>query len=158
MPPPLSTLGVFHTFATVLAIYLAIDALIAEGRINLKSRNGKAYFVLTAFGCVSTLWLVARTGHYGPGHALGLIVMILLLLALGLEGRARYRLPQAIIMTTTLLFSLIPSIMETLTRLPVQAPLATGPEDNLVKASLTLAFLGYLATIFWQIKKLKPKG
>jgi hypothetical protein len=35
MPPPLSTLGVFHTFATVIAIYLALDDLVARGRIDL---------------------------------------------------------------------------------------------------------------------------
>lgn len=156
MPPPLSTLGVFHTFATVVAIYLAIDDLIGLGRISLSSRNGKAYFVLTLFGCVSTIWLVARTGHYGPGHSLAILITIFLLVALALEKRIeRFRLPQAIILTTTLLLSLIPSVMESLTRLPLGTPLATGPEDPLVKGILGIVFLSYLATVYWQIKNIK---
>ena len=152
MPPPLSTLGVFHTFATVLAIYLGIDNLISQRRIDLKSRNGKAYFVLTAFGCISTIWLVARTGHYGVGHVLSLLIMTLLGAALGLQ---RYRVPQAIVLTTTLLLSMIPSVMETLTRLPLGAPLATGPEDGLVKTSMAALLISYFSTVIWQIRSLR---
>ena len=155
LPPPLSTLGVFHTFATVIALWLALDNVITEGRINLSSRNGKAYWVLTAFGCVSTIWLVARTGTYGPGHALAAIVMALLVISLGLGRRP---LAQAIVLTTTLLFSLIPSIMETLTRLPVGQPWATGPEDGLVHGSLAVAFLGYLGIVSWQVKSLRRRS
>ena len=156
MPPPLSTLGVFHTFATVIAIYLAVDELIGRGRIDLAARNGKAYFALTAFGCVSTVWLTARTGHYGPGHVLALLISILLSASLFLQPRIqKYLVPQALMMTTTLLLSLIPSILETFTRLPLKAPLATGPDDPLVKGTLAAALAAYVGTISWQIKKFK---
>jgi len=156
MPPPLSTLGVFHTIATIIAIYVAIEGIIVEGRINLKSRSGKSYFILTSFGCLSTIWLVARNGLYGPGHFLSLLIMILLVLALVLEKQIeRFVLFQAIALTTTLLFSLIPAVMETLTRLPLHAPFATGPDDTIVKTSLAILFLSFLGTLFWQVQKFK---
>jgi hypothetical protein len=156
MPPELSTLGVFHTFATVIAIYLAIDCYVSDGRINLKSRNGKAYLILNIFGCISTIWLIARTGTYGPGHAVALLAFILLVLGSILEMKIkRFKLLQALVLTTSVLLSLIPAVMETLTRLPVNAPFATGPEDTVVRASLGIIFLAYLMTCYWQIKSLR---
>ena len=156
MPPPLSTLGVFHTFATVIAIYVALDDLVGKGRIDLASRNGRAYFVLTVFGCISTVWLTARTGHFGPGHVLAILIFLLLLVAGALQRQVqKFLVPQAVILTTTLMLSLIPSILETLTRLPLNAPLASGPEDPLIKGTLAATLLAYAGTIFWQVKKLK---
>jgi hypothetical protein len=158
MPPPLSTLGVFHTFATVLALYLAFDNYLEFGRINLKSRSGFVYWLLTAFGCISTVWLVARTGQFGPGHALAAIIVALLVASWILESRiAKFTALQAILLTTTVLLSLIPAVMETLTRLPLNAPLASGPEDLLVKASLAVVFVSYLAAGFWHIKRFRTR-
>jgi hypothetical protein len=50
----------------------------------------------------------------------------------------------------------IPTTVESLSRLPVGAPLAPeGPESPLVKQILGIIFLLYLAGLFWQYKKFK---
>ncbi|GAB3937442.1 hypothetical protein [Mucilaginibacter myungsuensis] len=158
MPNHLSTLGIIHTIISIFALIAAFVALPRYGRISPRSATGKVYIFLTVITCL-TGFPIMRFGHPSPGHFLGLI--ILLILPVAVYARSIKFLGQAwayvevILMSTTLFLSLVPAVNETLTRLPIEAPLATGPDSPILKMSLLVLLLLYFAGVTYQVIKLK---
>ena len=143
MPHPLSTLGIVHTAISLVPLVAGLYAFARFRAIEPGTRSGRVYLgglalsVLTAFG-------LSSTGGFNPGHALGILALLAVAGALaaprlGFLGRARPYLA-----TLGLSFSffllLVPGINETLSRLPPDHPLASGPDSPLVKGVL----LGWL--------------
>jgi hypothetical protein len=58
-------------------------------------------------------------------------------------------------MTATLFFSLVPAVVETLTRLPLEQPLAEGPDSSIVKMGLLIMLVLFIAIMVYQAIKLK---
>jgi hypothetical protein len=56
-------------------------------------------------------------------------------------------------MSTTLLLSMVPATIETLTRLPISHPLATGPNDPLVLKALSGVLMIYVVGVIYQLVK-----
>jgi hypothetical protein len=158
MPNHLSILGIIHTAISVFALIAAFAALSQAGKIDPKSGTGKLYILLTIITCV-TGFPIMKTGHPTGGHYLGIIIMILLPLgiyAIRLFGKAAAYI-QLIIMSTTLFLSMIPAIIETLTRLPISHPLAAGPNDPLIQKALSALLLLYLVGVCYQVIKLRSQ-
>jgi len=144
MPHPLSTLGAVHTIISLVPFaaglysfvrYRAIDPARRSGRIYL---GGVALSVLTSFG-------LSSTGGFNAGHALGILALLivggaLLVSRLSFLGKARTYLAQ-LGFSFSFFLLLVPGINETLTRLPVAHPLATGPASPVVRGALA-AWLG----------------
>jgi hypothetical protein len=154
-PNHLSVLGIIHTAFSILAILVALFALFRDGKIDPGNGSGKLYIVLTAIACLTSLPIM-RFGHLAPGHYLA--VLILILLPLGcyagrIFGKAADYV-QVIIMSTTLFLSLIPGVIETFTRLPMDHPLASSANDPLVKKWLLILAIVYLAGVIYQVIKL----
>ncbi|MEA5405514.1 hypothetical protein VB776_21420 [Arcicella sp. DC2W] len=155
----LSQLGIFHTVISIIALIFAGIALFSEGLIKPFGKLGKYYSVLTAIACISSFWL-SKTGKFNPGHAIGILILLLLILAYYLgdkvlaKSKALY--VQTFSMSTTVFLSLIPAVNETLSRLPVSQPLANGPDSpivqNVVKVLLVLLIAG-LAGQYFKLKK-----
>lgn len=160
MPNHLSILGIFHTAISILALFAAFVALYREGRINPKNGAGKLYVILTIITCL-TGFPIMKLGHPTGGHYLGILILILLPLgiyakSLRIFGKlAAY--VQVIILSTTLFLSMIPAIIETLTRLPIDHPLAAGPNDVIVQKGLMLLMLLYIVGVLYQIVKLRSE-
>lgn len=149
MPHPLSTLGVAHTALSLIPVVAGLIAFARQGRIDPATRAGRVYLgglalsVFTSFGLSSVVGV-------NPGHVLGVLALIAafggawLAPRLGFLGRLRTYLA-----TFGLSFSyfllMVPGINETLSRLPVAHPLATGPEDPVVKTALLGWFVLFLA-------------
>lgn len=144
MPHPISSLGALHTVISTATFAVGLYGLARHRQILPRSRTGKLYLagmlasVLTAFG-------LSSTGGFNAGHALGILALLaiggaLLVPRLGLLGRARPYLAQ-LGFSFSFFLLLVPGINETLTRLPVAQPLASGPESPLVRGAL----LGWLA-------------
>ncbi|MET3126771.1 uncharacterized protein (UPF0333 family) [Arcicella rosea] len=155
----LSQLGIFHTVISIIALIFAGIALFSEGLIKPFGKLGKYYSVLTAIACISSFWL-SKTGKFNPGHAIGILILLLLILAYYLgdkvlaKSKALYI--QTFSMSTTVFLSLIPAVNETLSRLPVDQPLSSGPDSpivqNVVKVLLVLLIAG-LAGQYFKLKK-----
>lgn len=159
MPNHLSILGIIHTAISVLALIAAFAALSQAGKIDPKSGTGKIYIALTVITCI-TGFPIMKTGHPTGGHYLGVIILILLPLAIyakRLFGKAGVYM-QAILMSTTLFLSMIPAVIETLTRLPISHPLASGPNDPVLQKALLAVVLLYLVGVCYQAIKLRSQG
>jgi hypothetical protein len=81
MPNHLSILGIIHTAISILALVAAFVALFQTGIIDPVQRAGRAYVILTVIACL-TAFPIMRTGHFGPGHVLGVIVLVGLVIAI----------------------------------------------------------------------------
>lgn len=157
MPATLSTLGIVHTAISIAPLLLGGYALATRGRIAPDERLGRAY-IATMLASIVTSFGLSSTGGIGPGHVLGVIAALLMGFALrppALLGRAVPYL-RTLAMSASYLILLIPGTVETLTRLPGGAPIATrGPESPEVQAALGVFVLLFLVGGAWQALRIR---
>lgn len=155
-PNHLSILGIIHTIISVIALIVALIALAKKGQIDPVSSMGKLYVWLTVLTCF-TGFPIMKTGHFTPGHYLAIIIIILLpigIYAHRIFGKAGNYM-QAVVISTTVFLSFIPAIVESLTRLPVSHPLATGPNDPIIQKAFSALIIVYVIGIVYQVFKLR---
>jgi hypothetical protein len=157
MPASLSTLGIVHTTLSIAPLLLGGYALATRGAISPDDRLGRAYIV-SMLASIATSFGLSSTGSIGPGHVLGVIAVLLMGFALrppALLGRAAPYL-RTLAMSANYLILLIPGTVETLTRLPGGAPIASrGPESPEVKAALGLFLLLFVVGSAWQLLRIR---
>src|SRR5919108_6127996 len=112
----LSTLGVAHTAISLIAVAAGAAAFVRFREIAWRTTAGKIYVVTTVLTCL-TGFGIFRNGTFGPPHALGVITLIVLALAVVAERRAiagkASRYLQTIGYSTTFFFHMIPGFTET---------------------------------------------
>jgi hypothetical protein len=160
MPNHLSILGIVHTFFSVIAVLIAIYSLLRYGKIDPETNEGTLYIALTAITCLTALPIM-KTGHISAGHPLAIIILVLLPIgvyakSISFLGRGAIYV-QTIVMSATFFFSMIPAIVETLTRVPISHPLAPDPNAPIVKMALTTLVLLFFAGIIYQVIKIKVR-
>ena len=154
----LSTIGIIHTIIGIIALALAISALVKSGQIAPKSPLGKWYIYLTLAASFSS-FAVMKTGHLSPSHFLTALILLILPVAIFARsitffGR-RAEAVQVVGMTATLYLSFIPTIVETLTRVPVGDPLAASQEAPVIKGLLGILTLVFTVLVFFQLRAVK---
>ncbi|KAA2243801.1 hypothetical protein F0L74_15105 [Chitinophaga agrisoli] len=150
----MSILGLIHTIIAIIALVFAANGLIKTGFVSPFSATGKWYSIMTVLACLTSFGL-SKAGGFNPGHAIGILILVLLAIAYLIgKNASRKRIllyVQVFAMTATVFLSLIPAVNETLSRVPAGAPLATGPDDplvqNVVKVLLVLFIIGVTAQI-----------
>jgi len=157
MASSLSTLGIIHTTLSIAPVLLGGYALATRGLISPDDRIGRAY-IATMLAAIVTSFGLSSTGSIGPGHVLGVIGALLMGFAVrppALLGRAVPYL-RTLAMSASYLILLIPGTVETLTRLPGGAPIATrGPESPAVRAALGVFFVLFLVGSAWQVLRIR---
>src|SRR5262245_17777462 len=125
----LTQLGVVHTLISLVAVAAGVLSFVRYGSISLRTRVGGVYIVATVLTCL-TGFPIFRTGAFGPAHAVGVLTLLVLAFAVLMEKRAAVgttpRALEVVSYTTTFFFHMIPAVVETTTRLPPSAPLASG--------------------------------
>lgn len=155
MQHPLSLLGTIHTAISIVALVYAAIALIRTGKIDPYSATGKYYSIFTALGCITAFGL-SKAGGFNPGHALAILILLLLAVAYfvgrrpAAAGWGAYLI--AFSMTTTLLLSLLPAINETFTRVPLSHPLATDINSPAIQNALKGLLLAYVIGLVLQFR------
>lgn len=158
MPHPLSALGVIHTAVSLLPIVAGLYGFVRHRAIDPATRAGKVYLLGLVLS-VATSFTVSSTGGLNPGHAFGVIV---LLVAFGgvLAARLRFlgraaRYLSTFALSFSFLLSLVPGVNETLTRIPVAHPIAAAPMAPVVLQTLLGCFvvfvLGFIAQC-WRMR------
>ncbi|WP_445394545.1 hypothetical protein [Stenotrophomonas maltophilia] len=158
MPHPLSALGVIHTAVSLLPIVAGLYGFVRHRAIDPATRAGKLYLLGLVLS-VATSFTVSSTGGLNPGHAFGVIV---LLVAFGgvLAARQRFlgraaRYLSTFALSFSFLLSLVPGVNETLTRIPVAHPIAAAPMAPVVLQTLLGCFvvfvLGFIAQC-WRMR------
>lgn len=154
----ISPLGWVHTLGSLPAIPLAIYMYARHGRIVPRSVPGALYFASMLIGGM-TVFLVAREPiSYGIGAA-----TILFLLA----GYSIGRIPifggasvyfETIFLTLTAFLLMVPSVSETLRRVPDGHPLVTDPKSPLLLGSLASLLVMLIIGLVAQIAQLRRRS
>jgi hypothetical protein len=156
----LTQLGVVHTLISIVAVGAGIVAFARYGSISLRTGTGRFYVWMTVLTCV-TGFPIFKTGAFGPAHATGVIVLVLLAFAALLEKRAilgaASRTFETVTYTATFFLHMVPAINETTTRVPPSAPLASGPNDPLILALVSIAFVGFVIGAAVQVVRLRAE-
>jgi uncharacterized membrane protein len=151
----LTTLGTIHTAISLVALAAGAWALVRDKAILSDTTLGKVYIWTTVLTCL-TGFGIFQHGGFGAPHALG----ILTLLVLGVAAVARRWFGRAGPYVETLAYSLsfffhfIPGATETFTRLPVGAPLFSGPDDPALQKVVGVLFLIFLVGAALQVRRL----
>lgn len=153
----LTTLGAVHTAISLVALAAGIAAFIRHGAITLRSRAGQLYVITTVLTCVTGFGIFQR-GGFNEAHVLGIVTLLALAIAAA-AGRDRLgrasRYIEAVAYSATFFFHMIPAFTETGSRLPLGAPLVSGPDDPNLQAAVGVAFLVFVAGALVQIRRLR---
>lgn len=152
----LSNLGIFHTVIGVIALVAGIVSFVRSGKINLADRSGRIYFYGTIITSLTALGL-SKHGGFNAGHVFSLFILILVLVAAFLfykkTGSNRMRHFENILFSFSFLLSLVPTVNETFTRIPVGHPLAKDPSDPLIGGTLLVFFVLFIIGSVLQFRR-----
>jgi len=150
----ITAFGAVHTAIAIIGVLAGFTALIAHRQIRLDSLSGRVFFWFTIGAAVTGLFIFRR-GGFGPPHVLSVLTLLVLALAWFAERRRGFGRLSAYVAVlfnlTALFFHFVPAFVETLSRLPLGAPYATGPEDPRLFGPIGTAFVAYLIAAVWQI-------
>lgn len=154
----LTNLGIFHTVIGVAAIIAALIAFVKYGKIDLGQLTGKIYFYGTLVTSLTALG-ISKHGGFNPGHAFSILIVILILVAYVLysrkKGNIRARHFENFCLSFSFFLSLVPTVNETFTRVPVGHPLAKDIKDPLIANTLLILLLLFISGTVYQIIKQK---
>lgn len=152
----LSNLGIFHTAIGIIAIIAAIVSFVRYGKIKLEHITGKLYVYGTVVTSLTALG-ISKHGGFNPGHALSILVLILVVTAFFLahkkKGNNIARYFENFLLSFSFFISLLPTVNETFTRVPVGHPLAKDINDPLIGRTLLILFALFIIGSIIQIIK-----
>jgi len=150
----ISPIGWIHTVGSFPAIPLALYMLAKHGRIAPETKPGKAYFWFMLLG-ILTVYPIA---HAPVSSIVATITLAMLLVGFGVSkiawaGRfAKYI--ETITLSISVFLLLVPTVSESLRRLPAGDPLVKDMSDPLLLGALGTLFLALLVGIPLQVRAL----
>lgn len=154
----ISPLGWVHTLGSLPAIPVAAYMFARRGRIVPRSTAGAIYFVSMLIGGI-TIFLVA---HQPASYIIALVTLALLLVGYGVGKLPWSPTPRGYIetisLTLTAFLLMVPTLSETLRRIPNGHPFVTDPKSPIllgVMATLgALLIVGLAAQILYFRKRM----
>lgn len=150
----ISPIGWLHTLGSLPAIPLAAYMLFKHGRVVPDTRAGRAYFWFMLLG-VLTVYPIA---HQPVSVIIATATLVALLLGYGISRWALAKRFGKYIETASLSLSvfllMIPTVTETLRRLPVGDPLVTDLKDPLLLGVQGALFLALIVGVPLQMRAL----
>ncbi|MBE9602250.1 hypothetical protein [Pedobacter sp. MC2016-24] len=158
----LSNLGIFHTIVGIAAIVAALIGLIRYAKINLNVLSGRVYFLGTVVTSVTALG-ISKHGGFNPGHAFSIFILLLVSIAFYLHSRKkesmRARYFENFLLSFSFFLSLVPTVNETFTRVPVGHPLAKDISSPVIGQTLLVLLVLFIAGSVYQfINQKKERG
>lgn len=158
----ISPLGWLHTLGSLPAIPLAIYMFVRYGRITPRNGAGIAYFISMLIGAM-TVFLVA---HQVVSYGIAIATILFLVVGYGIGrmtslGRAAIYI-ETICLSLTAFLLMVPTVSETLRRVPNGHPFVTDPKSPLLLGSLAglaaTLVIGVTAQILFLRKKSKSSS
>ena len=130
-------MGWFHTIVGIPAILAGLYLLLRDRFIYIDKGLAKFYLIATVVTSASSLFIFRATGAFNMAHFTSVIIILAALFAHILHkksifGSLNVYLKQ-LALTGTVFFSMLPTTVEVLRRVPPSNPLANSIEDPLVQ-------------------------
>ena len=130
-------MGWFHTIVGIPAILAGLYLLLRDRFIYIDKDLAKFYLIATVITSASSLFIFRATGAFNMAHFTSVIIILAALFAYVLHkksifGSLNVYLKQ-LALTGTVFFSMLPTTIEVLRRVPLNNPLANSIEDPLVQ-------------------------
>lgn len=152
----LSTLGIFHTAIGIVAIIAALIAFVRYGKIDLSRPTGKIYFYFTLVTSLTALG-ISKHGGFNPGHVFSLVIIVLISAAYFLsfrkKGNIKARYFENFLLSFSFFLSMLPTVNETFTRIPVGHPLAKDITDPIIGRTILAILILFVAGSIYQFRK-----
>jgi len=149
----LSNLGIFHTVIGIIAIVAALISFVRFGKIDLTHLTGKIYFYGTVITALTALG-ISKHGGFNPGHIFSILIFLLVVMAYFIsakkKGNNRARYFENFLLSFSFFLSLLPTVNETFTRIPVGHPLAKDIGDPVIAKTLLVLLALFIAGSIYQ--------
>jgi len=156
----LTPLGIVHTAISLVALAAGVLAIARHLEISPATRSGRVYVWATVLTCL-TGFGIFQHGGFGKPHALGVLTLLVLAVAALASRRRLFGEASAYVATVgysaTLFFHMIPGLTETFTRLPLDAPLFSSPEDPALQQAVGACFIVFLAGAALQVWRIRGR-
>jgi hypothetical protein len=154
----ISSLGWVHTLSSLPAIPLAIYMFARYGRIVPRSKPGVVYFISMLIGAIT----VFPIAHQSASYVIGTATILLLLAGYGVGrissfGRAGKYL-ETIFLSLTAFLLMLPTITETLTRVPNGHPFVTDLSSPILRGAQGSLFVILIVGLTAQIIHLRRQS
>ena len=153
----ISPIGWLHTLGSLPAIPLAAYMLVKHGRIVPASRPGRAYFWFMLLG-VLTVYPIA---HQPISAIVATVTLVMLLVGYGIAqwrtANRFWKYVQTVSLSISVFLLMIPTVSETLRRLPVGHPLAADMKDPLLLGVQGALFLALIVGVPLQLLALRKQ-
>ena len=157
----LTTLGVFHTAISLVALVSGFWALARDKEISPRNRLGQTYLVTTLVSAATGLGIFQH-GGFGPPHVLSVLTIAALAVGTVAAGSRLFggasQYVQAVSYSSTLFFHMIPGVTETSTRLPPSAPLVASPEAPVLQGVYLVLLVAFLIGLTFQLRWLRASS
>lgn len=152
--------GMLHTVISLVALAIGLSFLFRRRHIRWREAPGKAFVLCTAASAVTGLFIF-RHGGFNEAHVLSLVTLATLMAGVLAERGAAAGTWRdtgaALAFSLTVFFHFIPGFNETLVRLPVDAPVITGPDDPKLKVLVGITFGVFLVIAALQLRALRRR-
>ena len=129
-------MGWFHTIVGIPAIIVGLYLLFRDRFIFINTGLAKFYLIATVITSASSLFIFRATGALNMAHFNSVIIILAVLFAYILHKRSIFGslniYLKQLALTGTVFFSMLPTTVEVLKRVPPSNPLASSIEDPLV--------------------------
>lgn len=153
----ISPLGWLHTLGSLPAIPLAAYMLFKHGRIAPATKAGRAYFWFMLLG-VLTVYPIA---HQPVSSIIATATLVVLLVGYGISrwpvATRSWRYVETIALSISVFLLMVPTVTETLRRLPAGDPLVTDMKDPLLLGAQGALLLALLVGIPLQVRSLSKR-
>jgi uncharacterized membrane protein len=157
---PLSLLGIFHTVVGIGAVLAAIYLFWQDKQIRIDRTLGKLYLAATVLTAASALGIFK---HGGANTAHGLAVLTILAVVVGVAA-AKLRILGdyrkyfvALCFSSTMLFHLLPTATEIMTRFPAGEPLVSSLKDPLLLRTFLVILVVFIVMLALQMNWLRKQ-
>lgn len=156
----LSPIGVLHTVLGLVALVSVSILLWQQKRISSAVRLGQIYLLATLITAGSALTLF-RHGSFNAAHGLAILTMLAVIGGFIIEKRLWFRSWNkywvCIAYSSTVLFHLLPTATEILTRFPMDAPLVSSLKDPLLQKTFMVITLVFMVMLLLQLSWLRKQ-
>jgi uncharacterized membrane protein len=156
----LSPIGIFHTLIGIIALISGFMILWKNKRISFVPELGKIYLISTFITAASSL-TIFKHGSFNPAHALAILTLLAVVVGMGFEKTVLFKSWNKYMVnlcySSTILFHLIPTATEILTRFPMDAPLVNSLNDPLLHKTFLAIFIVFMVFLILQMKWLRSK-